>query len=136
MYKNSSKIKSDDCKYHMCGKLLPNEINTTHLGIQRNTSNSADIENKINLGRRAAYSLMGAGLHCGNGLKQDICARLWNSEIVPRLTFGLEVMNLKNKDINVLEAFQRKSLKQIQGLPDKAPKYSSFSSTKESHLLK
>ncbi len=120
-YKNSSKIKSDDCKYHMCGKLLPNEINTTHLGIQRNTSNSADIENKINLGRRAAYSLMGAGLHCGNGLKQDICARLWNSEIVPRLTFGLEVMNLKNKDINVLEAFQRKSLKQIQGLPDKAP---------------
>ncbi|MES9882685.1 MAG: hypothetical protein ABW185_17600 [Sedimenticola sp.] len=64
---------------------------------------------------------MGAGLHSGNGLKQDICARLWSSEIVPRLTFGLEVMNLKIKDINVLEAFQRKCLKQIQGLPDKTP---------------
>ncbi|MES9904845.1 MAG: reverse transcriptase domain-containing protein [Sedimenticola sp.] len=120
-YKNSSKLVVADQKYYMNGKQISNDKQTTHLGIQRNVKNNADIEGKINLARKAAYSLMGAGLHSGNGLNQQISAKLWSSEIVPRLIFGLEVVDLKVKDINQLESFQRKCLKQIQGLPDKAP---------------
>ena len=41
----------------------------THLGINRSTSQSVDIEGKISLGRKTAYSLMGAGFHGGSGLK-------------------------------------------------------------------
>ena len=39
--------------------------------------------------------------------------------IVPRLVYGLEILSLKKNDIENLEKFQRKSLRQIQGLPDK-----------------
>ena len=39
----------------------------THLGINRSTSQSVDIEGKISLGRKTAYSLMGAGFHGGVG---------------------------------------------------------------------
>ena len=35
----------------------------THLGINRSTSQAVDIEGKISLGRKTAYSLMGAGFH-------------------------------------------------------------------------
>ena len=41
--------------------------------------------------------------------------------MVPRLIYGLEVVSLKIKDIECLEKFQRKSLRQLQGLPDKTP---------------
>ena len=39
--------------------------------------------------------------------------------LVPRLTYGLEVLDMKRNDIKVLEQYQEKSLKQIQSLPDK-----------------
>ena len=41
----------------------------TQLGINRSTSQSVDIEGKISLGRKTAYSLMGAGFHWGGGVK-------------------------------------------------------------------
>ena len=62
---------------------------------------------------------MGAGLHSGNGLKQCVCGKLWSTYVVPRLIYGLEVLDLKGDEMKVLEQFQRKSLKQIQSLPDK-----------------
>ena len=62
---------------------------------------------------------MGAGLHCGNGLKQSVCGKLWSTYVVPRLLYGLEVLDLTGKDIKALEQYQRKSLRQIQSLPDK-----------------
>ena len=46
---------------------------------------------------------------------------LWSTFIVQRITYGLEVLTLTKKDIEMLEKFQRKSLKQIQSLPDKTP---------------
>ena len=41
----------------------------------------------------------------------DVCS--------PSLIYGLEVLDMKGNDIKVLEQYQRKSLKQIQSLPDK-----------------
>ena len=40
-------------------------------------------------------------------------------------TYGLEVLTLTKKDIEMLEKFQRKSLKQIQSLPDEEFYFSS-----------
>ena len=70
------------------------------------------------LGRKTAYSLMGAGLHGGSGLKATHNGRIWSTFVIPRLLYDLEVQLLKRKDIENLEKFQRKCLKQIQGLPD------------------
>ena len=46
---------------------------------------------------------------------------LWSTFIVPRITYGLEVLTLTKKDTEMLENFQRKSLKQIQSLSDITP---------------
>ena len=48
------------------------------------------IDEKVNLGRRTAYSLMGAGFHGKSGLKQYIKANMWMKCVVPRLVYGLE----------------------------------------------
>ena len=90
-----------------------------HLGIHREVNNKVNVDEKITLGRRTAYSLMGAGLHSGNGLKQSVGGKLWSTYVVPRFTYGLEVLDLKAGDIKSLEQFQRKSLKQLQSLPDR-----------------
>ena len=77
-----------------------------------------DVEGKIALGRKTAYSLMGAGFHGGSGLQAAQNGHIWPTFLVPRLLYGLEVQLLKKKDIEDLEKFQRKCLKQLQGLPD------------------
>ena len=87
-----------------------------HLGIHREVNNKVNVDEKISLGRRTAYSLMGAGLHSGNGLKQSVGGKY----VVPRFTYGLEVLVLKAGDIKSLEQFQRKSLKQLQSIPERA----------------
>ena len=42
---------------------------TTHMGILRTSTNQEmqDVETNIQKAKRAAYSLMGSGLNCGNG---------------------------------------------------------------------
>ena len=64
---------------------------------------------------------MGVGFHSGNGLKLCLNSFIWSTFVLPRLTYGLEVFLLRKKDFELLEKIQRKSLKQIQGLPDKTP---------------
>ena len=103
----------------MSGKSIKNEECTIHLGISRHVKEKVNIDEKISLGRKTAYSLMGAGFHSGNGLKTCLNGHLWSAFIVPRLIYGLEILSLKKNDIENLEKFQRKSLRQIQGLPDK-----------------
>lgn len=99
------------------GNRVPIEEHATHLGILRNTKCQPNIDEKTDLGRRTAYSLMGAGFHGKSGVKQSIKADMWRKYIVPRLIYGLEVHNLKKKDIQLLDAFQKRCLKQIQSLP-------------------
>ena len=105
----------------MAGDTISNDSKTTHLGIHREVNDKPNIEEKINIGRKAAYSIMGAGFHSGNGLKMCLNGYLWSAFVVPRITYGLEVLSLRKKDIEMLEKFQRKSLKQLQSLPDKTP---------------
>ena len=54
-----------------------------------------------------------------NGLKTCLNGHLLKTYIVPRLVYGLEILSLKKQDIDNLEKFQRKSLRQLQGLPEK-----------------
>ena len=51
-------------------------------------------------------------------MKQSLGGKLWSTYVVPRFTYGLEVLDLKVDDIKSLEQFQRNSLKQLQSLPD------------------
>ena len=92
----------------------------THLGINRNTKNSStDINERINLARKTSYPLMGAGLHGVNGISPVTSWKLVNTYVIPRYTYGLEILNMSTKEINSLNQFHKKLLKQIQTLPDR-----------------
>ena len=53
------KKKRQEIEIVMTGKAIPCEDCAVHLGISRHVKEKANIEEKINLGRKTAYSLMG-----------------------------------------------------------------------------
>ena len=94
----------------------------THLGIIRNsssTSNKELVNARIQTARRTVYSLLGAGLHGLNGVNPKIAIHLIQIYVLPRLMYGLEVVNINNCDVQHLEIYYRKLLKQIQHLPER-----------------
>ena len=54
------------------GEETSQDDHAKHLGIHRQMNNKVNADKKISLGSRTAYSLMGAGLHSGNGLTQSV----------------------------------------------------------------
>ena len=66
----------------------------------------ADIEGKFSLGRKTAYSLMGAGFHGGTGLKPSHNGHIWAASVVPRLLYRLEALLLKKGTRKTLKDFR------------------------------
>ena len=118
LYSNGVRSTCDQLGFDMGGKRIKFESQCNHLGIFRDIKQKVNIEEKISLGRKTAYALMGTGLHSGNGLTKPLCAYLWSTYVIPRVVYGLEVQKLSRTDMESLEKFQRKCLRQIQGLPD------------------
>ncbi|KAH3861127.1 hypothetical protein DPMN_024055 [Dreissena polymorpha] len=102
-------------------------MSTTHLEEHRNTKCKVNKKDKIELRRRTAYSLMGAGFNGKNGLKQSVKARLWSTFVVPRMLYALEVLPYSQADLKALEAFQLKTLKQVQHLADRTSNVAALS---------
>ena len=114
--------RNTECtNFTLADQTVTSENSTVHLGIKRDVSGKVNVEEKVSLGRRYAYSLMGAGFHSVNGLKSSQNAHIWSTFVVPCIVYGLEAVLLSRKEFECLEKFQRQSLRQIQGLPDKTP---------------
>ena len=92
-----------------------------HLGVERKSAscNKVTINNRIQVGRRAAYALMGAGLHGLNGLNPKIAWKLIDTFVEPRYLYGLEVLRLTDSDKKLLTDYQKRTLKQVQHLPNR-----------------
>ena len=90
---------------------------TKHLGIERNESNTPNTQERIKTARKTVYSLLGAGLHGCNGISPIISFNMWTTYVTPRMLHGIEMLHTRKKDTSDLEMYQRKTLKQIQGLP-------------------
>ncbi len=101
------------------GECIPITTSTKHLGVHRDIPMKVNTEEKINIGRRTAYSLLGAGFHGRSGLSQDVKAHIWSTYVIPRMLYGIELLPYKQSDLNKLDSFQIKTLKQIQHLPDR-----------------
>ena len=120
--------KSDAVVYNKKGKpeidlefgdsFIKQVCETKHLGIKRNERNKVDISDRIRIGRATIYSLLGAGLHVRRGFSPVTAHKLWRIYAIPRCIYGLEIMNLTKKDLEMLELAQRKILRQLQGLPN------------------
>jgi hypothetical protein len=93
-----------------------------HLGIDRYAGHpdGAVLPERVKCARRAAYSLMSSGFHGYNGLGTVCNVKMWNTYVVPRLLYGLEVLKLNKSDIKSLENYQTNAMKQIQHLPTRA----------------
>ena len=85
---------------------IKDSTSATHLGITRNINRKPNIEEKINLGRKTAYSVMGAGFHGGGGLKPSQNGFIWSTFVVPRLLYGLEALLHTKKILSVLKGFR------------------------------
>ena len=89
----------------------------THLGLSRNLrGGSHTVQARIDCARRAAYSLIPAGLHGENGLPPPASRKLITTYILPRLLYGLEAVTLLKKDIKMLDVFYKGLLRNIQSL--------------------
>ena len=90
----------------------------THLGITRNEKNTIDIDEKIKTGRATIYGILGAGFHMRKGFSPLVSHNFWKVYAIPKMTYGLEVMPIRKKDMEQLESMQKKILRQLQGLPN------------------
>ena len=73
-------------------EVIPTE-SLTHLGIDRyanDPSPDASIDDRLSLGRRSAYALMGSGFHGMNGISPAISIHIYRTYVLPRVLYGLE----------------------------------------------
>ncbi len=97
--------------------LMSVEASCSHLGLEwAENSRSPDVEGKIQLARRTAYSLMGSGLY-GGGMSPAAGTKVISTYVIPRLLYGLESTILSKSHINALNTYHKNLLRQIQGLP-------------------
>jgi hypothetical protein len=113
--------KSTPNQLQLDGTNLQNVEKTAHLGIQRSKTDKDTIENTVNenitKARRTAYSPMSAGFHGNNGLDPSTCIHIMKTYVIPTLLYGLEVITPDKKNLEKLEKFHKRMVKQILSLP-------------------
>ncbi|CAC5365154.1 unnamed protein product [Mytilus coruscus] len=94
--------------------IYPSE-DTTHLGLIRAEikENGVNIEARISIARRTLYSLMNTGLHGTNGLNPQTSYKIYQSYVIPRLLYGMEILPLNQKQLDILSRFHKKNFKEI-----------------------
>lgn len=110
------------------GTMMPLKLNgasvdyvtqETHLGLERSQSGTATptIQVRVRNGRRAAYALMGAGMHGLNGVGPEISVTLISVYVLPVVMYGLDTMRLTQPDYKELNKLHRELLRRLQHLP-------------------
>ncbi|CAC5400024.1 unnamed protein product [Mytilus coruscus] len=70
--------------------------------------------------KNTIYSLIKTGVHGTNGLNPRTSCKIYQVYVIPRLLYGLETLNLQNKDTIALCSFHLSTLKHIrQSLPNR-----------------
>ena len=94
---------------------------TTHLGLARTDKNDSavNVEDRISLARRTGYSLMKSGFHGSNELNPQVSYRLYQTYVLPRMLYSLEILDLHKSDVKQLSDFHVDLLRRIQSLPSR-----------------
>ncbi|CAC5401039.1 unnamed protein product [Mytilus coruscus] len=64
-----------------------------------------NINDRISLARRTLYSLIKTGVHGTNGLNPRTSCKIYQVYVIPCLLYGLETLNLQNKDTITFAVF-------------------------------
>ena len=104
---------------------ISTQESVTHLGMIRHVISTvtATIDNNIQKACRRMYSLMKPGLHGENGLDPVTSLHLLTVYVLPILlhVYGFKVCLPKGNNLNRLEIFLKKILKQLLSLPITTP---------------
>ena len=118
---------SDDPKWHLNGLEIENVTEMDILGVTfcSNTSSSIHASKRVDKCKRSFYSLSDAGMSYP-GCSSDAKAYMWNAICQPVLTYGMECLNLKKQDSDLINTTQSNCIKQSLGFSKRV---------KSSHLL-
>ena len=86
------------------------------IDLSENCSAMTTVTENIRKARRALYSLMGTGLHGENGLDPETAMSMIRTFILPILTYGLEIVLPKGKNLDNINRQYKKWIKQIISL--------------------
>jgi hypothetical protein len=78
-------------------------------------------ENRVKA-RRALYSLLGTGMHGNNGLSAAASIHLFHTYVLPVLTYGLEILLPRKRDLRDAVTFFENTLRQLLSLPSNVAK--------------
>ncbi|MCW4346819.1 MAG: reverse transcriptase family protein [Candidatus Thiodiazotropha endolucinida] len=92
-----------------------------HLGVTRAAKKESElnVKDRITAARRTSYSLMNTGLHGSNGLNPKTSYIIYKAYVLPRLLYGLEVLNLTKGQLDQLSKYHIRTLRNIQSLPQR-----------------
>ena len=83
------------------------------------------VEEKIGKGRRTLNATSGLGIR-KNGLSMKTCNLIFWTVVVPTLTFGSEIWCINDREVELLQSFQRYSGRRVQRFPKRSPKCTSY----------
>ncbi|CAG2187006.1 unnamed protein product [Mytilus edulis] len=119
VYPNRRKQQEPSFPWSIGNSIMPIVSQTTHMGVLR-TSKPDDpnpLYEKREKARRAMYSLMPAGLHGKNGLDIQSLLHIFNIYVIPVLLYGLELVTPTGKNLDIIDIFHKKCIKQLLSLP-------------------
>ncbi|VDI36138.1 Hypothetical predicted protein [Mytilus galloprovincialis] len=102
--------KNKDINLQLFNEKIDEKQNIKHLGIERQEKNNPNVEKRISAARATMYSLLCAGLHGINGINPLLSHKLWRTYVIPRMLYGIEILNIAKTDIQKLEAFEKKNI--------------------------
>ena len=113
------KISKSDLNWTLGNTLVYPSEDTTHLGLIRAElkENNLNIDARISIARRTLYSLMNIGLHGTNGLNPQTSYKIYQSHVIPRLLYGMEILPLNQNLLDIMARFHTNTLRNIQSLP-------------------
>ena len=99
---------------------IPVQTSHPHLGILRSSARSDHTHQIFQTGNRSLYSLTGTGAY-RRGLSPVIISSMWKTFCVPRMLYGVEALNLTEREKKALDKMQIQLLRTLLGLPRSAP---------------
>ena len=117
---NVSKALQTHPKKYVLGDQEINRVQSIkHLGTTYQENGKINIEERLSIGRRTIYALLGPGLHARSGMSPVVLLKIWNTYAVPRYLYGLEIQAYTPLDTKKLEQLQRATCRQFQCLPER-----------------
>ena len=122
--KNNSRYRT----FNLRGKQVKELPSYDHVGVKCTILNNS-IERtteRISKGRKAFNAASSIGIK-RNGLSTSACNLIFWNMIIPIVTYGAELWVMGNKDIELLDAFQRYAARRIQRFGKRTPNETSLS---------